>query len=64
MTDMKRITVAFPEEIDQAVYELRKDDRFVRCSYSEIIRKMVALGIEAEKAAKDTTNEAGSQDAS
>lgn len=49
MTEMKRITIAFPEDIDRAVYELRKDDRFVRCSYSEIIRKMVMLGIQAEK---------------
>lgn len=49
MTEMKRITVAFPDEIDRAVYELRKDDRFVKCSYSEIIRRMVALGIESEK---------------
>lgn len=47
MTDMKRITVAFPDEIDRAVYELRKEDRFVKCSYSEIIRKLVALGLEA-----------------
>lgn len=47
MTEMKRITVAFPEDIDRAVYELRKDDRFVKCSYSEIIRRMVALGLEA-----------------
>lgn len=48
MTEMKRITVAFPEEIDKAVYELRKDDRFVRCSYSEIIRRMVELGLRAQ----------------
>lgn len=55
MTKMKRITVAFPEEIDKAVYELRKDDRFLKCSYSEIIRRMVALGLKADKANRHST---------
>lgn len=53
MTEMKRITVAFPEEIDRAVYELRKDDRFVKCSYSEIIRRLVALGLEFDSSSQD-----------
>ena len=47
MTEMKRITIAFPDEIDRAVYELRKEDRFVKCSYSEIVRQLVILGLEA-----------------
>lgn len=56
MTDMKRITVAFPDEIDRAVYELRKEDRFIKCSYSEIIRKLVVLGLEANaRAASEKT---------
>lgn len=49
MTEMKRITVAFPEDIDKAIYELRKDDRFVKCSYSEIVRRMVEMGIESDR---------------
>lgn len=57
MTGMKRITVAFPDDIDKAVYELRKDDRFVKCSYSEIIREMVALGIQADKEKRSTENQ-------
>lgn len=43
MTEMKRITEVFPEEIDRAVYELKKEDRVVKCSYAEIIRQLAAL---------------------
>lgn len=52
MTEMKRITVAFPEDIDKAIYELRKDDRFVKCSYSEIVRRMVEMGIASDRSTK------------
>lgn len=47
MTDMRRVTITIPDEVDQKVLDLRKDDRFVRCSYSEIIRRMLALGLAA-----------------
>lgn len=61
MTEMKRITVAFPEDIDKAIYELRKDDRFVKCSYSEIVRRMVEMGIASErKGNRPTTDEPAS----
>lgn len=41
MTDMRRITIALPDEIDRRILELKKDDRFVRCSYAEIVRKLL-----------------------
>ena len=44
MTEMKRVTVSLPEEIDKKVLELRKDERFIRCSYSEIVRKLLEAG--------------------
>ena len=47
MTDMRRITVSFPDDIDQALIELRKQDGFERCSYSEIIRRLVRAGLAA-----------------
>lgn len=46
MTDMKRITISFPDEIDEAILGLRKSDEFARCSYSEIVRKAVRRGLE------------------
>ena len=55
MTDMKRITVSVPDDIDQALVELRKQDGFERCSYSEIIRRLVRVGLSAA----DRTDQGG-----
>ena len=46
MTEMKRVTISIPDELDRKVIELRKtDERFERCSYSEIVRQMLELGM-------------------
>lgn len=47
MTEMRRVTITVPDDIDKMVLELRKDDRFVRCSYSEIVRQMLSMGLKA-----------------
>lgn len=47
MTDMRRVTIAFPDDMDERILELRKDDRFVRCSYSEIVRQILERGFQA-----------------
>lgn len=49
MTDMRRMTISLPEELDRRILELKKDDRFVRCSYSEIARQVLNLGFEMLK---------------
>ena len=49
MTDMKRVTISLPDSIDRKVLELRKDDRFVRCSYSEIVRRLLEAGLSAKE---------------
>lgn len=49
MTNMKRATVSIPDEIEIRVLELRKKDEYVRCSYSEIIRRLVIAGLESIK---------------
>lgn len=57
MTNMRRVTIALPDGMDERILELRKDDRFVRCSYSEIARQILDLGFrtfEAEQAGQDT----------
>lgn len=46
MTEMRRITIALPDEIDRKILEIRKDDRFVRCSYAEIVRQLLEKGLE------------------
>lgn len=45
MTDMRRITIALPDEIDKRIIALRKDDRFIRCSYAEIVRQLLERGL-------------------
>lgn len=49
MTDMRRITVSFPEDIEQAIMELRKTDKYSRCSYSELVRMLVRAGLDNDK---------------
>lgn len=51
LTEMRRITIALPDEIDRRILEMRKDDRFVRCSYAEIVRQLLEKGL-AEEADK------------
>lgn len=45
MTNMKRTTVSFPDDLTNRIFELRKDDRFTRCSYSDLIRKLAEMGL-------------------
>lgn len=45
MTDMRRITIALPDEMDKKILELRKNDRFIRCSYAEIVRTLLEQGL-------------------
>ncbi len=49
MTEMRRVTVSIPDELDKKVLELKKEDRFLRCSYSEIVRMLMFAGLQAEK---------------
>ena len=56
MTDMRRVTISLPDELDKRVLALKKDDRFIRCSYSEIVRQMLDHGfavLEAEQSRAD-----------
>jgi hypothetical protein len=48
MTDMRRITIALPDSIDRKILELKKEDRFLRCSYAEVVRWVLEHGLEIE----------------
>lgn len=52
MTEMRRITIALPDEIDRRILELRKDDRFVRLSYAEIVRRLLEKGLQEDFSSK------------
>ena len=45
MTEMKRITISVPEDMEKAIYGLRKHDEYNRCSTSEVIRQLVEIGL-------------------
>ena len=47
MTDMKRITVSFPDDIAEQLEALKRTERFAGQPYSELIRYLVTLGIHA-----------------
>ena len=48
----KRMSLSLPPELEKAVIDLRKTERFCRCSYAEIIRALMQLGLERIDAAK------------
>lgn len=49
MTEMKRLTISFPDEIDAAICQLRKMDEFAGRSYSEIVRQLITRGLNNAK---------------
>lgn len=49
MTDMRRVTIAIPDDLDRRILELKKDDRFVRRSYSEVVRQVLERGLEVSR---------------
>ena len=42
-----RASVVIPKEIEEKIIELRKTDRFARCSISEIMRILIKKGLDA-----------------
>ncbi len=46
MTNMKRRSISIPDEIECAIFELKKTDEFCRCSVSELIRKLLIIGLD------------------
>lgn len=48
MTDMRRVTISLPDELDARILALRKDSRFARCTYAEIVRRLLELGLSSD----------------
>lgn len=45
MTNMRRITVSLPDDIDSRIVNLKKEDRFARASYAEVVRRLLREGL-------------------
>lgn len=48
MTNNRRISVSLTPELETKVMEMRKTDEFCRLSVAEIIRILIARGLEDE----------------
>ena len=48
-TSKKRIAVTLSQEEEQMIYDLRKTDKYCRCSLSEIIRQLMKEQIKRER---------------
>ncbi|WP_312281978.1 ribbon-helix-helix protein, CopG family [Oscillibacter sp.] len=48
MTDMRRITISLPDDLDAAVEALKGAERFKGRTYSQIIRYLLTLGLKSE----------------
>ena len=46
MAENKRMTISIPAEMEEALTELRKTDRFCRSSYAEIVGEVLKIGVE------------------
>ena len=54
MTDMYRINVSIPADLEKRIIDMRKTDEYCRSSISDIIRKMLEKGLdEVEQAQKE-----------
>lgn len=47
MENAKRMSVTINKEMENKIIELRQTDEYCRCSYSEIIRKLIEAGMKA-----------------
>ena len=47
VTDMRRLTVALPDELVTQIVELKQESRFQKSTYSEIIRQLCRIGLDA-----------------
>lgn len=53
MTEMRRVTISLPDELDRKILEQKKRDEYVRDSYSEVCRKLLEKGLEKVGLGKD-----------
>lgn len=42
-----RMSVSMTKEMEDAIVQLRKDERFTRLTYSEILRMLIGAGLES-----------------
>lgn len=46
-TTRKNVTCYIDKDLDHAIYAMRKNERYMRCSKSELVRILIMRGLEA-----------------
>lgn len=49
-----RMSLTLPKELEDAIIELRKTDKYCRMSYAEIIRQLIEAGLDEGTEATDS----------
>ena len=57
---MRRVTIVIPNSLNEKILELKKDDRFVRCSYAAIARQLLENGLLAMAAQEQSREQSNS----
>ena len=52
MTNMKRVTVSLPDDVDKRLMKLKQTKKFAKSSYSEVIRQVLQRGLEKDSGPK------------
>lgn len=55
MSNLKRMSISISEEMENKIVELRKTDEFCRCSYTEIIRRLLEAGVKVVEADREVS---------
>ena len=52
VTNMKRVTVSLPDDVDKRLMKLKQTKKFSKSSYSEVIRQVLQRGLEKDSGPK------------
>ena len=53
LTDMRRVTISMPDALDKQILSLRADERFAKCTYAEIVRRVLEIGLSSTDEANE-----------
>lgn len=53
LTDMRRVTISMPDALDKQILSLRADERFAKCTYAEIVRRVLEIGLSSTDEASE-----------
>ena len=53
MTDMRRVTISMPDALDKQILSLRADEWFAKCTYAEIVRRVLEIRLSSTDEASE-----------